>query len=380
MSDHKIINDQVSTSGFLFREGRREDDAEIRALMKSISMPGPISLTADDDPSFFDAIEIEGHERHTIVVEADHRIVALGLVSKRRMFLNGTPADVGYISNLRADKSVRGRAIVTEFNRFVNQWQNMNFGVPFYLCAILKGNRKAREALAGGRINFAQIKEIGELYNAAIPLLKRPLPKAPAGVRVVRGNAVGATAIAEFLNRIGSKKQFYPVYTTEDIKADGGILRGLKPDDFHVALNGDHILGTIACWNQLPFRRMMVTGYSGFMRWLKPLTVPLTNLLRLAPIPDPGGPFRNAYAACIAIEDDHQDIFHLLLNTMLHSEYNTGKTFLTVSLMEADPLLSVVKKYLHFPLRTCIYAIYRDDLATIHQLDGRLPYIEAGGL
>lgn len=379
MSDSAAL-DEKDLSGLIFREGRVEDDAQIRALIKNISMPGRVSLTMDVDPSFFNAVEIEGYERHTIVVELSRRIVALGVVSKRTVFINGSPADIGYLSNLRVEKSARGRKIVTEFNRFVNQWLKKEYGVLFYLCAILKGNLKARQALNGGRIDGAEITEIGELYNAAIPLLKRQRPKPPAGIQVMRGGEIGAGAITQFLNREGSQKQFFPVYTAEDIEANGGILRGLRPDDFHIAVKGDRILGVIARWNQLPFRRMMVTGYSGYMRVLQPLLNAVAKRFCLAPVPDPGGSFRNIYAACMALEDNRADVFDFLLDTILHSEYNTGKTFLSVSLMRGDPLLPVVKKHLHFPISTCIYAMAINNYQNVKRLDGRTPYIEAAGL
>ncbi len=379
MSDSAAL-DEKDLSGLIFREGRVEDDAQIRALIKNISMPGRVSLTVDVDPSFFDAIEIEGHQRHTIVVESNRRIVALGVVSKRTVFINGSPADIGYLSNLRVEKSARGRKIVTEFNRFINQWLKKEYGVLFYLCAILKGNLKARQALNGGRIDGAEITEIGELYNAAIPLLKRPQPKPPAGVQVMRGGEIGADAIAQFLNHEGSKKQFFPVYTAKDIEESGGILRGLRPDDFHLAVKGDRILGVIGCWNQLPFRRMMVTGYTGYMRGLKPLVNAVAKRFRLAPVPETGGAFKNLYAACIALEDNRADVFDLLLDTILFSEYNTGKTFLSVGLMHGDSLLAIVKKHLHFPLSTCIYAMAIDNYQNVKRLDGRTSYIEAAGL
>jgi hypothetical protein len=102
--------------------------------------------------------------------------------------------------------------------------------------------------------------------------------------------------------------------------------------------------------------------------------------LHIAPIPNPGEAFRNVFAACIAIAGSDQQIFKLLLDTILHDEYNTGKTFLMVGLMEGDPLLLALRKYLHIPIRTCIYAWAWDRLDAVNQLDGRLPYLELGGL
>ena len=357
-----------------------DDDEQICVLMRSISMPGIISLTVDCEPSFFTAIEVEGYVRRVIVGESNQQIVGACLMAKRRMFLNGIPADVGYMSSLRIDPLIRSKTHITQGVQIFRQWHKESFGVPFYLFAVLKDNLVARNVLTSGLFGLPASKDVGTLYAAAIPLLIRRLPRLPDGLRVVRGSAVGAVKIAEFLNRTGSEKQFFPVYTADDILADDQILQGLHLDDFYIAVTGDHIVGVIACWNQLPFRRTLVTGYSGYMRWLKQLIAPLVKALHIAPIPNPGEAFRNVFAACIAIAGNDQQIFKLLLDTILHDEYNTGKTFLMVGLMEGDPLLPALRKYLHIPIRTCIYAWAWDGLDAVNQLDGRLPYLELGGL
>jgi hypothetical protein len=380
MTDENRNHTQESSSQILLREARLDDDQQICVLMRSISMPGIISLTVDCEPSFFTAIEVEGYVRRVIVGESNQQIVGVCLMAKRRMFLNGIPADVGYMSSLRIDPLIRRKTHITQGVQIFRQWHKESFGVPFYLFAVLQDNLVARKVLTSGLFGLPASKDVGTLYAAAIPLLIRRLPRLPDGIRVVRGSAVGAVKIAEFLNRTGSEKQFFPLYTADDILANDHILQGLHLDDFYIALTGDHIVGVIACWNQLPFRRTLVTGYSGYMRWLKQLIAPLVKALHIAPIPNPGEAFRNVFAACIAIAGNDQQIFKVLLDTILHDEYNTGKTFLMVGLMEGDPLLPALRKYLHIPIRTCIYAWAWDGLDAVNQLDGRLPYLELGGL
>jgi hypothetical protein len=380
MTDENKTHTHESSSRVILREARLEDDAQICALMRSISMPGRISMTADCEPSFFAAVEVEGYAHRVIAVESNHQIVGVGLMAKRRMFLNGTNTEVGYISSLRIDPSARNRTTIARGNHIMKQWHNEGFGVPFYLCAILQDNLTARNVLTSGRAGLPASRDIGTLYAAAIPLVKRRLPRLSGNIRVVRGSAIGAVRIAEFLNRTGSEKQFFPVYTADDIMADDQILRGLQLDDFYVAITGDHIAGVIARWNQLPFRRTLVTGYSGYLRWLKPLVASLADVLHLAPIPNPGEPLRNVLAACIAVAGNNQQIFKLLLNTILYHEYNTGKAFLIAGLMESDPLLPALRKYLHIPTRTCLYAMAWDGLDALSGLDGRVPYLELGGL
>lgn len=380
MTNEQGINPQNSSFPVLLREARLEDDAQICEMMRRNAMRGSISLAADYKPSFFSAIEVEGHAHRLIVAESNEQIVGVVLIAKRRVFLNGTPADVGYIGSLRLDRSIRGSTIMAQGLQIVKHWHEEGSGVPFYLLAILTDNMAARNVLSSGRVGLPATVRIGTLHTAAIPLLPRRKQSPPAGIQIVRGSAAGADKIAAFLNRVGSEKQFFPVFTADDIMADDHMLRGLRLDDFYVARAGDHILGIIACWDQLPFRRILVTGYSGYMRWLKYCIAPFAKILHMAPIPAPGEPLRNLYAACIAIERNDEQLFKLLINTILRDRHNTGNSFLLVGLMAGDPLCKALKKYIHIPSRTGIYALSLDHHDASGKFDGRHPYLELASL
>lgn len=343
-------------------------------------MSGRISMTTDYEPSFFEAIEVDGHAHRVVVAEYDHQIVGIGLMCRRRVFLNGAPAEVGYIGGLRVDKSFRGTTTLFRGNQLMKQWDKELFDVPFYLSAIVRDNEEARQVLTSGRAGLPHAREIGILYNAAIPFVRRRRPRVSGDVRVVHGGTVGAEQIADFLNRIGKEKQLYPVYTAQDILADRGILRGLRLDDFFVAVKGDAILGVIACWNQLPFRRTLVTGYSGVLRAIRPVASALAGLLRIAPIPSPGEALTNVFASCMAIAGNDERIFKLLMDSLLYEKYNTGKSMLVAGLMEKDPLVNALHGYLHIPARSCVYALSWKGFDALSGLDERVPYVELAGL
>ncbi|MRR16136.1 MAG: N-acetyltransferase [Deltaproteobacteria bacterium] len=380
MADAQESDPQISSSSVLLREARPEDDVQLCALMRRNAMRGVISLAADYEPSFFHAIEVEGCDPRVIIAESNRQIVGVVLLTRRRVFLNGAPADIGYAGSLRLDRSIRGTTIMARGLELIERWHKDGSGVPFYLFAILTDNTAARNVLASGRVGLPASTRIGTLHTAAIPLVPRRAPCPPAGIQILPGSAVGAAKLSEFLNRVGSEKQFFPVYTADNILADDGILRGLRLDDFYVATRGDRILGTVACWDQLPFRRIVIDGYSGYMRWLKLCLSPLARAFRLAPIPEPGQPLRHLYAACIAIEDNSEQVFTLLLNTILHHQQGKGNSFLLVGLMESDPLFPVLKSYLHIPSRSGIYALSFNNFDFTAAFDEKIPYVELGSL
>lgn len=378
--DENMAPGHSSSSRLIFREARLQDDRQICAQIRRTSMPGRISMTTDYEPSFFEAVEVEGYAHRVVVAERDHQIVGVGLMCQHGVFLNGAPGEVGYIGGLRADKSVRGMTTLFRGNQMMKLWDKEHFNVPFYLSAILEDNVEARRVLYSGRAGLPQTREIGILYNAAIPFVPRRRPRLPDGVGVVRGTSVGAEGIAEFLNRVGKEKQFYPVYTAQDILAERGILRGLGLDDFYIAVKGDVILGVIACWNQLSFRRTLITGYSGILRPIRPVASALAGLLRMAPIPSPGDALKNVFASCVAVAGNDRRIFKLLLDSILYDRRRDGNSMLVAGVMEKDPLLPVLRGYLHIPARSCIYMISWKGFDGLSGLDERVPYVEIAGL
>jgi hypothetical protein len=353
-----------------------DDDAEIRAVLRRNAMTGAMSLAFAHEPSFFAAIEVEGDDPRVVVGERGDRLVGIGLMTRRRVYLHGEPADVGYLSSLRADVEERRGLGVARGYRLMQQVHRQDGRVPFYLSTVMEDNTAAREALTSGRGGLPNYREIGRYRSVAIPLLRQRAPGVP-GLRMVTGETVGATALADFLNRVGREKQFYPVYTAGDLEAPGGLLRGLRPIDFLVALVGDEIAGTLAVWDQLAFRQHIVTGYAGGLRRLRPWINLLTGALGCRLLPRSGMPVRSLAAACIAVRGDDPAVFRALLQHVLHENAGRERDLLLVGLAVGDPLLPVAEEPWHIALNSRMYTVSWDGQP---EVGGRVPYLELGSL
>ncbi|MHB9133227.1 MAG: hypothetical protein ACYDBB_19330 [Armatimonadota bacterium] len=368
-------------SGLSIRLATRDDDAEIRAVLRRNAMPGAMTLAFAHEPSFFDAIEVEGYDPQVVVGEIDGRLVGAGLVTIRTLFLNGESTEVGYLSSLRADRSIRGTTALVRGYRVFRRLHEAQRRVPFYLSTIMEDNVAARKMLTSGRAGMPAYHEIGRYRTIAIPLLRRRTVQPPAGISIVPGSAVGAEALATFLQQTGRNRQFFPVYTAQDLQQETGILRGIHLDDFCVALAGDTIHGTMAYWNQLPFRQHIVTEYADPLRWLRPGINLATSLLGCRLLPATGEPVRSLLAACIAIRHDDPVVFRALLRQLLHRHAGGEHDFLFVGLSADDPLLSAAGASWHLTLHSRIYAVeWGDGLAAVRAIDGRVPYVELGSL
>lgn len=337
-------------------------------------MPGSVALSFTHEPSFREAIEVEGFSPKVIVAENNETVQGVALMARKPVFLDGKIQEIGYLSSLRLDPSVRSTAVLARGYRLLRQLHEAD-PLPFYLTTIMEENEGAKAILTSGRAGLPTYHPIGAFRTVLLPLVRRRVPL-PDGVRILRGEEVGAEPIIDCLHRLGKDRQYFPVYKKEDLLSAGGILRGLKVEDFFVAVEGDRLIGTLACWDQNPFRQSVVTGYSPAMKWVKRGFDCLASFSRMAPLPREGGAFQSLTAACLTAGSP--EVFRGLLRTAINARVGTGKTFLTVGLSAEDPWLPVAEEGWHTTLKSLIYAVAWD--SRFEASKDRVPYLELGSL
>ncbi|MFH1022809.1 MAG: hypothetical protein V1809_05420 [Planctomycetota bacterium] len=357
------------------------DDCAIRAFLRRQTMPGPVEISFTYEPDYFRALEVQGEHPRVLLGESEGRILAIGVMAGRSVYLNGRPECVGYLSSLRLDETIRHSTALARGYRLLRRIHDVNHPNIFYLTTILEKNMAARRTITSGRAGLPVYQELGRYRTLLYPAFRRRAARVPKNVTMVRGNAVGAKALAEFLNRTGSRRQFYPVYTRELIEKSDGLLRGLFPEDFLVAQQDGRVKGILALWNQFSFRQYVITRIPPHLR---PLTITTNTIGRLAGWtgwPVTGQPLNIVLAACVAVEDDDLPTFALLLRAALCETRRRGIPFLACGLTEDDPLLPAATMPIHLTLRSRIYAVYwRDPPETLHTLDRRPMHLELGSL
>src|SRR5256885_429240 len=108
IADRQLIRSTVKQ--FRFALAREEDDAGIRRLLRENPMQGAISLSFEREPNYFKGSSIPGTEDLTMLAFEEDNIVCMGRCCIRERFLNGRPRRVGYLSELRLDRPLHGRA------------------------------------------------------------------------------------------------------------------------------------------------------------------------------------------------------------------------------------------------------------------------------
>jgi hypothetical protein len=181
-----------------------------------------------------------------------------------------------------------------------------------------------------------------------------------------------------FLRAQGARRQLFPAYSVEDF-TDGRTLRGLAPEDLAVARRDGRIVGVMAAWDQAAYKQDLVAAYGPSLRRLRPLYHAAARALGARPLTPPGSAIPLAFAACTAVADDDPAVLRGLLAACAERARQRGKAYLMVGLADEDPLLPVVRRWLHVTYRSDLFTIAWDG-ATVPIPDRRIPAIEIATL
>jgi len=356
----------------------KEDEADIRRLFRTNSVPGHVTVTYEREPDFFLGCSVTGQSYHVVVARHEPTGELAGVVcrAKRRVWIDGQKVEVGYLSGGRVDERFRGRWLVSRGLRFLGDLDATDT-VPVYLATITGENHEARGLLVDKpRPGLPRFEEVGRLYTAVIPVRATPVSRDQAnGIRCAVPEDL--PRIVSFLNEYGRERQYFPLYSEEKFR-DSATL-GFSVEDFVVFERGGELSGVVGLWDQSAYKQTVVRSYSKELRWTRSLYDAAARLTRRHPLPAPGEPLRSAYAAFVCVAYDDTFVFRALLRRIYELAAKRGYAFLVAGLAANNPLLAVVRSYAHVPYRSTLYTVsWRGGLHAT--LDGRIPHVEVATL
>ena len=370
-------------SRFQFELAAPADDAELRQILAATPMPGRISVSFRREPSWFDAAVVDGYFRQVVVCRdlETGRLAGFGCRSVQRLFLNGQPADVGYLSSLRVLPEYRNRGLVARGYAFFRRL-HQDGRAPFYLTTIAEGNDTANNVLTSRKAGLPAYHFAGRYHTIAVTLPRHPPPSAiPQGLTLRSGTVDELPAVLKFLAAQGPRRQFFPQYEADDFLSAAGRLRAVDMQRLIVAERKGVIVGILAGWDQHAYRQSVVEGYSGWVRWLRPLYNFGQNLRGLPGLPATGQPLQCLTAALPLVPDDDPDVFAALIGELRRRCSGEAWTHLLLGLHESDPLLSVASRFESARYTTLLYLVgWHDSDDARAALDQRPVYLELGAL
>ncbi len=350
------------------------DDEGLRRLLRENPMAGSISLSFEREPCYFDASALDGPFHQTLIAHevGANQVVGLGNRSVRPMFVNGRVDSVGYMSQLRIHPTIGqglylARALAQGFKLYHDL--HADGRAPFYLMSIIADNLPARRLLASGLPGYPRAQEYKRLFTYALyPVHRKPPIALPRSLRLARGSAACADEIVACLNRNGARRQFSPYWTVDSL-----FTCNLTPSDFFLALDGDHVVGCLACWDQNAFKQTVVRAYSGQLkRWRKLLNL-LSPFGGWPVLPDPDTHLRHSYASHLAVDEDDPRIFAALLRALYNHNLEQRYSYFTIGLAESNPLCAVVTAYRSLTYISQLYLVaWEDGQPAIAEVDMRI--------
>ncbi|HTS38860.1 MAG TPA: hypothetical protein VMH04_24510 [Candidatus Solibacter sp.] len=351
------------------------DDAEIRELLRRSPIPGQISVTFEREPNFLESCRIRG-DFVQVGIGRDRRtgkLVGLGTRSIAPAFINGQPAPLGYLSDLRVDGPYRGGTLLARGYQFLRRLHEDGCA-QLYTTVIFNDNHAALATITSGRAGLPKYHDMGRIHCPGINI-RSARPAIRAECEIHRGSKGLLPEMLQCIHRNNAHRQFAPLHTPGMFQ---DRWRDFRLDNFHVALRGDKVVGVLGSWDQRSFKQTRIVSYGSRLRWLVPLANALRPIAKTAAYPKPGGEVPYFYISFIAIDEDDVEVFRALLRSAYNAAVGKGYLYAMLALHERDPLLPALREYSLTPFFGRLFCVtFEDGEQAFSQLDGRVPYLEA---
>jgi hypothetical protein len=354
------------------------DDELIRGLLRREPVPGRIAISHEREPDFSRGCDATGDNATVLVArDLDTGVIAgVACRSEREVYVNGAPARLGYLGQLRIDRRYRGRWLVSRGFSMLKELHNRD-PLPGYLAAVTAGNREAEGILVKtGRKRFPTFHPVARYYTLALPVSRATSGVAPRVSSVVSATANDIPEIVRFLQTSGPRRQFFPVWSEARLISLTTRL-GLRIEDIQIAWRSGRIAGVIGLWDQSAYKQDVVRAYAGWLRLAAPLYNAGAPCFGRPRLPKTGERIRSGFAVFNCIEQDSPSVFGDLLFATMHRAAVRGLDYVLMGLDERDPLFRTARERLHIPYRSGLFLAEWPEGGHLHaQLNHRPSYVE----
>jgi hypothetical protein len=372
------------------------DDAGLRRLLRENPMPGNIELAFEREPSAFLAASVEGDPHHIIVAREARsgRVVGMGSRAVREVFVNGAPCRVGYLSQLRLERGHRGRRQLLAGGYALLRALRAADEAPFDLTSIVADNRAALRLLSAGLPGLPAYRALAT-FVTLVMAVKRRRSTTSASLRLERGSRARMEDVAACLELNRRRSQFGPRFSAADLLSPERS-RGLRPEDFQLAVRQGRVVGCLAVWNQAAFKQVVVRGYARSLGYVRPWLNAAAPFIGVPRLPALGEALPHAFVSHVAVDDDDAAVYQALLDGAHADAREGGFSHLLVGFVEGHPFLRLTAhRYSARRYSSILHAVYwtdglpgvpkpnglpgvakADGNAALDRLDGRLPHAE----
>ncbi|MCP4716266.1 MAG: hypothetical protein GY868_14200 [Deltaproteobacteria bacterium] len=362
----------------------RQDAALRRFLRESRGC-----LRLEREPSYFEALDVEGQRVDVMVGLDGQSIIALGTRSEKPCYVNGLsePVSMGYVSNVRIAPGWRRTSTLFHGYRFFRKLHKKG-ACSFYLMTVMEDNSSVLKIMrnsAGLSLltpemkSLPAIQPLGTLHTYILTVADpsgATVCKVADDVSVRPATAEDLPDIVAFVRRQGPRRQFFPAYSPEDI-AGSGLLKGLEAQDIFLAWKGGRLVGTLGAWDQSLYRQWYRDEPGGRApkcdeRCAEPGINSSVTAERVS----------SRMLALVCIADDRPEVLAKLLEAAKGSmRSHSCCSSLWLGLHESDPLCAAVCGERYELVKSSVFMVsWGEESAAPEVSAQRIPYLELGAL
>lgn len=321
-----------------FFPARRDDDAELRRILRQSPVGTRVSFTLEREPSFFDGEGAWGDSTRTGVLKTAQPGPPLGLVSRSTVpvYLGGRLQRVGFIHSVRLPGDDCSAAAAA-FLRSVREPDD----APIDLLPVLEEEVGVWKTLLKPAPGLPPVRLAGSASVFLVSVRAIDLRY----VNPVSGLAIPAIIpdLLACLERNGRRAALAPAWRTLDF--EGSLRRrDLQVSDFFVQLKGNDVRGCISVWDQSAFKQTVIRSYSRpGAPWARPVMTGLDR--RSLQLPAVGSPLRFASISHLAIDGDDPGLFHSLIAAACGEARRRRLDYIALVLNGNDPLADALRSF-----------------------------------
>lgn len=346
------------------------DDDELRALLRDNPVGGDIRIGFEREPSFFAAANLGVADSKTIIAREPNsgRIVSVGEVSIRSVFVDGAPVRGAYLSSWKVDRAWRGRPeILVDAFAFVETLQREELHADFFFSAIIEGNIPALRRLETPREGFPRFRRVDDLVTVILP------------TRSAQRDSLLVPADPEALAFRDARLRRFQ-FTSDWSAPELSSLQASGPDTPLCLRQNNKITACAAIWDQRDKRQSIVRGYSRFLGTVRAAYNFTTAFSHRPTLPNVGSPLELASVCGFALAKDDPETAVTFLDALRRSGCReAGVKLLGLTLSVRHPAIpAILKKLKPWSYRSRFYRVKLGDARISNAIDSdRLTQPEA---
>lgn len=337
-----------------------EDNAALLDLFGAVPMSGNLVLASRREPDFFTLYDLQRGHRECYVYEENGEVLAMGTFLVRDGWLDGRPATLGYLGDLRTRFAGRRALALSRFYGQLFEDVRQRHGCDAFLTAVLASNRAAINALVRRketRASQPRYQLLRRFTTASVRFTGlRRIPKSRFEVR--HATPADVPAMARRLDEDHRQRPFGYRFDQGELEHRFARWPGLSLERTYLAYDKSGNLAACAsAWDPSALKRWRVMDYRGPMRWVKRSSRLLTALLGYPPLPEPGGELRYFYLCNTSVAGDDPAALEAILHQVYADHRAAGYHFFSLCMYEGDPLRPALRRFSMLNLDFHLYAV-----------------------